>query len=209
MVRDWNDWHARYDDPGSGLAQRLLAVREQIALALDRARPGPVRLLSPCTGDGRDVLPVLARHPRGADVRGRLVELDPRLCATAAAAAPPGIEVVQGDAGSTAAAAGAVPVDLLLLCGIFGNISDEDVEGVAATVPSLLAPGGTVIWTRSTREPDLTPRVREWFAATGVRGTAFVAGPRPGWSVGAGVLDGPTQPLADQRLFTFLTREPR
>lgn len=210
MVRDWNDWHAQYDDPGSGLSQRLLAVRKQITLALDQARAGPVRLLSLCAGDGRDVLPVLARHPRGADVRGRLVELDPRLCAKARAGAPPGVEVVEGDAGSTAAAAGAVPADLLLLCGIFGNITDEDVEGVAAAVPSLLAPGGTVVWTRGTGEPDLTPRVREWFAAAGVRETAFVAGSRPGWSVGAGVLDGSSRPLVvDQRLFTFLTGESR
>jgi hypothetical protein len=69
----------------------------------------------------------------------------------------------------------------------------------------LLAPGGTVIWTRGTREPDMTPRVRSWFAAAGVRETAFVANePRPSWSVGAGVLDGPSRPLAaDQRLFTF------
>jgi hypothetical protein len=210
VMPDWNDWHARYDDPDSAQSQRLPAVREQIALALDRARPGPVRLLSLCAGDGRDVLVVLTRHPRGADVRGRLVELDPRLCAAARAAAPPGVEVVEGDAGRTAAAVGAVPADVLLLCGIFGNVADDDVEGVAAAVPSLLAPGGTVIWTRGTREPDLTPRVRSWFAGAGVRETAFVAGPRPGWSVGAGVLDGPARPLvADQRLFTFLAEEAR
>src|SRR5206468_954787 len=39
-VVDWADWHRQYDDPASGLLQRLAAVREQIALALDRAAPG-------------------------------------------------------------------------------------------------------------------------------------------------------------------------
>jgi hypothetical protein len=209
-VRDWNDWHTHYDDPDSSLSRRLAAVQEQIALALDRARPGPVRLLSLCAGEGRDVLPVLARHPRGGDVRGRLVELDPRLSATARSAAPPGVEVVEGDAGSTAVAVGVAPVDLLLLCGIFGNISDDDIAATVTAVPTLLAPGGTVLWTRGTREPDLTPRVRSWFADAGVCETAFVTGPRPGWSVGAGVLDGPARPLdADRRLFTFREREPR
>ena len=65
-----------------------------------------------------------------------------------------------GDAGATAACAGAAPADLLLLCGIFGNVSDGDIAWTIAAVPSMLTAGGTVIWTRHTGEPDLTPRVR-------------------------------------------------
>ncbi|HLU58865.1 MAG TPA: hypothetical protein VKZ81_25675 [Pseudonocardia sp.] len=141
------------------------------ALALDRAAPGPVRLLSLCAGQGRDVLPGLARHPRGADVRGRLVEFDPGLAGAARAAAPVAVEVVVADAGHTAACAGAVPADLLLLCGIFGNVADEDVARTVAAVPSLLATGGTAIWTRHRRAPDATPGIRAWFAAAGVAET--------------------------------------
>ena len=55
---DWTSWHAQYEDPASPLSQRLAAVQQQIALALDRAAPGPLRLLSLCAGQGRDVLPV-------------------------------------------------------------------------------------------------------------------------------------------------------
>jgi hypothetical protein len=201
---DWNRWHGHYDDPSSPLSHRLLAVRQQIHLALDRAAPGPVRLLSLCAGRGQDVLPVLAAHPRGGDVTGRLVELDPDLCATARSAAPPPIEVVQGDAGTTTACLGAAPADVLLLCGIFGNVSDEDVARTVAAVPSLLATGGTVLWTRHTEPPDLTPRVRSWFNDAGVEETAFLAAPAPGWAVGAGVLRAPSTPLVgDARLFTF------
>jgi hypothetical protein len=113
--------------------------------------------------------------------------------------------VLRADAGDTSACAGATPADLLLLCGIFGNVSDDDVRRTVAAVPALLAMGGTVIWTRNTREPDLTPRVRAWFAEVGVVETAFVAAPPPGWSVGAGVLQASSQPLgAGRRLFTFL-----
>lgn len=198
---DWVEWHTAYasDTP---LARRLGAVQEQIDRALTRAAPGPVRLLSLCAGEGRDVLPVLARHRRGGDVVGRLVERDPRLCARAEAAAPPGVAVVAGDAGTTACF-GAVPVDLLLLCGIFGNVSDDDVRRTVEAVPALLAAGGTVIWTRHTGAPDLTPRLRAWFAAAGVAETAFVTGDR--WSVGAGVRHAAPQELAaDARLFTFV-----
>lgn len=42
---------------------------------------------------------------------------------------------------------GAAPGDLLLLCGIVG-VADEDVERTVHAVPELLAPGGTVLWTR-------------------------------------------------------------
>jgi hypothetical protein len=203
-MADWTSWHAQYEDPSSPMSQRLAAVQREIVLALDRAAPGPIRLLSLCAGQGRDVLPVLATHPRGRDVRGRLVELDPDLAAAARATAPSSIEVLTADAGTTAAYADAVPADLLLLCGIFGNVPDADIERTAAAVPSLLVTGGTVVWTRHRREPDLTPQVRAWFAAAGVAETAFVAAPGPEWAVGAGVLHAPSTPLdGTRRLFTF------
>jgi hypothetical protein len=41
--RDWYDWHAHYDDPGSGLSRRLSWVQDRIRAALDGAPPGPVR----------------------------------------------------------------------------------------------------------------------------------------------------------------------
>jgi hypothetical protein len=208
-MTDWASWHLQYEDPGSQLSQRLDAVQGQIALALQRAAPGPLRLLSLCAGDGRDVLPVLAGHPRGRDVTGRLVELDPVLSGAARAAAPPSIEVRTADAGTTAAFAGAVPADLLLLCGIFGNVGDEDVARTVAVVPAILATGGTVIWTRHRRAPDLTVRIRSWFAEAGVGEAAFVTAPGSGWSVGAGVLRAPSAPVpaSDGRLFTFHARE--
>ncbi|OZM82745.1 hypothetical protein [Pseudonocardia sp. MH-G8] len=208
-MTDWASWHLQYEDPGSELSQRLVAVQEQIALALQRAAPGSPRLLSLCAGDGRDVLPVLAGHPRGRDVTGRLVELDPVLSGAARAAAPPSIEVLTADAGSTAACAGAVPADLLLLCGIFGNVGDADVARTVAAVPALLATGGTVIWTRHRRAPDLTVRIRSWLSEAGVEEVAFATAPGSGWSVGAGVLRARSAPMPTPggRLFTFQARE--
>jgi hypothetical protein len=75
-MTDWQLWHTPYDDRTSALSARLSVVQEQLSRALDRAPSGPLRLLSLCSGQGRDVLPVLAQHPRGRDVTGRLVELD-------------------------------------------------------------------------------------------------------------------------------------
>ena len=209
-MTDWQRWHTPYDDPTSALSARLSVVQEQLSQALDRAPFGPLRLLSLCSGQGRDVLPVLAQHPRGRDVTGRLVELDPDLADNARRAAPPGLEVMHGDAGTTAAFAEAVPVDILLLCGIFGNVEDDDVERTVRAVPSLLAHGGTVLWTRHRGAPDLTPAIRGWLADVGVHEIAFVSqAPAAGWAVGAGVLNRSGTPLGHHgRLFTFTRRPP-
>ena len=80
-----------------------------------------------------------------------LVELDPRLAARrqAEVGSPPRAWTYDdGDAGDVSTYADVLPVDLLLLCGIFGNISVEDIERTVAAVPMMLADGGTVIWTR-------------------------------------------------------------
>lgn len=168
-----------------------------------------MRLLSMCAGRGLDVLPLLSVHARGPDVRGRLVELDTRNVQVARSSAPDGVEVVEADAGTTDASVGATPTDLLLLCGIFGNVADDDVARTAAAVPQLCAQGATVIWTRSTHAPDLTPAVRTWFADAGVVETAFVTEGPGGWAVGAGTFHGQPRALEPgYRLFTFTRRPP-
>jgi hypothetical protein len=73
------------------------------------------------------------------------------------------IEVRCPDAGITSAYAGAVPVDLVLLCGIFGNVTDEDVRRTIAAASQFCKTGARVIWTRHRRDPDLTPQIRDWF----------------------------------------------
>ena len=75
-MRDWVAWHELYDDPSSVLSARLRLVQAQLADALDHAPAGPVRLLSLCAGQGRDVIGVLPTHPRRDDVSAVLIEAD-------------------------------------------------------------------------------------------------------------------------------------
>lgn len=203
----WAAWHQEYDVPGSGLAQRLAAVQAQIAATLDQAPPGPLRVISMCAGQGRDLIGVLAGHPRGRDVTARLVELDPDLAADArqqaAAAGLPQVEVVTGDAAEPAAYAGLVPADLVLACGVFGNISHEDIRQTIARLPQFCTAGGTVIWTRGRWAPDLVPQVCAWFEEQGFE-RCWVADPPLG--AGAHRFTGTPQPLAaGPGMFTFMT----
>ena len=116
------------------------------------------------------------------------------------------MEVVNGDASDSTPPSGAVPADVLLACGIFGNVSPEDVHRFVEFAPALCAPAATVIWTRHRRPPDLTVRIREWFGDAGFDEIAFAA-PDPAGIVGVGAhrLRVPPRPfVADHRLFTFV-----
>jgi hypothetical protein len=212
VARDWQAWYEQYDDPTSGLVQRLAVVVRMIGEALDRAAPGPIRVLSLCAGDARDLTTAAAGHPRAGDLSGCAVELDTALAERAVAnlrSVAPAVEVRRGDAGDPAAWADVVTVDLLLLCGIFGNVPEEDIERTATTSGSLCRPGATVIWTRHRRPPDLTPRVRGWFAAAGFSELAFESGGPGGFGVGVARFDGrgsrpDASPLDHgKRVFTF------
>ena len=71
--RDWYAWHHDYDEPDTARAQRLAAIQDQIWTALDVAPPGALHAVSLCAGQGRDLIGVLAGHPRRDDVTARLV----------------------------------------------------------------------------------------------------------------------------------------
>ncbi len=211
-MSEWVEWHAGYAE-GQPLAMRLRAVQDLIRQALDHSPPGPIRVISMCAGDGRDLLGVLPDHARLADVRARLVELDPELADRARAHArdvSPAIDVVNGDASNTSAYAGAVPADIALVCGVFGNITDDDIRRTVEHLRTLCAPDATVIWTRGAFAPDLTPSIRARFTDAGFAELAFVAIPDTTSRVGANRLVSPPRPFEpDVRLFTFLPREQR
>ncbi len=178
-MRDWAAWHGGYDDPASALSARLECVRAHLTRAIDQAPPGPVRLVSLCAGQGHDVIGVLPGHRRRRDVTAVLVESDSRNAGRArrraAAAGLAQVEVREADASRPELYADALPAGVLLLCGIFGNISDEDIRRTVAAAPAMCRPGGVVIWTRHRRAPDLTPAIRGWFGAGGFDEIAFDA----------------------------------
>jgi hypothetical protein len=207
--RDWLGWHRQYDDPSSSLSRRLAIVQNRLRRTIDVAPPGPLRLVSMCAGEGRDVIEALAGHRRREDVTARLVELDPRLAAAARTAARraglTAFEVLEADAGETDAYIGAVPAHIVLVCGVFGNISDADIHSTIAELPHLMASHATVIWTRHRRPPDVTPHIRRWFAASGFIERAFDTAPARSFGIGTHRLSRPPSAFRTSRtMFRFL-----
>jgi hypothetical protein len=206
---DWFRWHAPYTDPASPLSRRLAIVQQQLRRALPAVLEAPLRVISMCAGQGNDLLGVLRDYPHTDQVHARLVELDERNVHAARQAVEAlhlqGVEVLHGDAALLAAYAGAVPADIVLACGVFGNISNADVLRTIDALPQLCGPGATVIWTRTRRAPDVTPVIRHYFSAHAFVEVDFIAPDDMLLSVGVHRFVGTPQPLhPEYRMFTFV-----
>ena len=115
------------------------------------------------------------------------------------------VRVVEGDASLSRFYADQVPADLVLVCGVFGNISASDIAATIEALPSFCRPGSHVVWTRHRRPPDATPAIRACFASAGFVELAFEAPEGTVMTVGHHRFDGETAPFdPDRRLFDFV-----
>ena len=114
-------------------------------------------------------------------------------------------DVRQGDAARPELYADAVPADLLLLAGIFGNISDENVRGLFQRLSAAVCPPRA-------RDLDAAPRRARPHAADPGPGSprtcfeeqSFTAPPDVRFTVGVHDFAGPpVQRAMPERLFTF------
>ncbi len=165
MPKDWRDWHQHYDNPNSSISLRLNLVQGDLRRALAEAsndENGVVNLITMCAGEGRDVLPVLAKENSGRPVKAILVEYDETLAERARTAVQnlqlPDVEVKTADAGTTDTYLDLPLAQILTVCSVFGNIPVEDMQRTVATLPALLANDGIVIWTRAGRDQSLAVR---------------------------------------------------
>ena len=144
-----------------------------------------------------------------------LVELDSELAAAARRAADDAgvaADVRSGDAADPTTYADRLPVDVLMLVGVLGNVSDDDARTTVAAAASMVVTGGTVIWSRSSRfraeathdYADPAEWVRDLFEAAGFETVDYLRPEREAWRLGVGRLRQRSgRPPAD-RLFTFV-----
>lgn len=209
--RDYLQWHDTYDDPGSDLSRRLRIVQGHLRERLD-ATSGPIRLLSVCSGDARDILGVLAERTDRERVSGALLELHEEVATRARERIDElrladQVEVRTVDAGLSDSFVGAVPADIVLLVGIFGNIRPPEIKALIGTVPQLARPGALVLWSRGRSAPGgggRTCEVAGWGREAGCTEVSITAPADAQFVVGAAEFRGTTEPLrTGRRLFTF------
>lgn len=207
-LRDYVQWLHRYDDPDSPLSWRLRTIQQWLHDDLD-ARPGPIDLVSVCAGDGRDIIDVLHARHDASRVTVVLLEAHPEVADLARQRARDAgldqVEVRTCDASLTRSYVGAVPADIVLLVGLLGNMSHEDVSTTITTTPQMCRPGATLIWSRGRDRDDINDRVRREFTDVGFTEQHYAASDQP-TRPAAGLMryDGATAPLdPDRHLFTF------
>lgn len=213
--RDWVAWHQDYADPQSSLSRRLACVtdylRQAVTLCSDGGRR-TVHVTSICAGDGRDVLSVAGEWSAGQVASITLIELDPILAQRATQRArrlPVPVHVRQVDAGDCASYQDVPPADILLACGVFGNIPVDHAKQTIQFLPGLLRPRAVVIWTRGRKDDGTDPseQIRAMFDSAGFRELAFTAPADARYRVGMNQLcdAGATRASVPRRIFTFAT----
>jgi protein-L-isoaspartate O-methyltransferase len=98
-----------------------------------------------------DLLGTLSNHPRAKDVYARLVELNSQLVERGqqtieSLGLTKQIEFINGDATISSNYVGAVPADIVIVCGVFGNLADEpELNRLLANLSFLSKQGAFVI----------------------------------------------------------------
>jgi hypothetical protein len=205
---DWYAWHRLYDRPNSKRAARLSQMQDLILRALDEQQGARVNVLSVCAGQARELLGAVERFTRPGDVHAHLIELDPRNVEYAERALREegvgGVRTTVGDAGLRSHYEGIAPPDILLLCGVFGNLTQPDIERTIGLAQAIVRPGGIVVWTRHRNEPDCVPQIESWFASHGFT-EIHSSDPGDPVAITAHRLTGEGAPLpAENRVFTFI-----
>lgn len=149
---NWSGWseHA-YQRPK--YRERLRVVQEQLSECLDQAPHGPVRILSICAGDGRDVIGVLQSHRRRRDVEAFLVELNGQSVSEGvrqvkASRLESVVKFIHADATDYSTYRNLAPCDIVLVSGVWGHVPANDRATLIHALASFCKSGGKVIWTR-------------------------------------------------------------
>lgn len=208
--QDWYQWHAPYDQLRTAQTDRLGEVQEAIAAYLDAAPTGDLRAVSACSGQSRDLLPMLISHPRGRDIDATMIELEPLnasfLHGALGSTALTRVEVVVADAGMAASYDGHLPADLLLMCGVFANIDIDDARHTIGRLPELCAPGGVLVWTTYGQSVGDADDVLATLDAGGFSTVSLTWTDDRSSLVAVHRFDGEVAPFSPQgRLFTFGT----
>lgn len=209
---DWRQWYKHYDSLPS-LQARLQIVREQIIAALNDCPPGPIRIVSVCAGDGRDLIGALPDHPRQRDVTAWLIDNHAESIARGEAAANDAglgaqVRFVNADATVAGNYAGLVPADLIILSGFLGHLRNDDVPSLIESLPMLCKSGGWTIWNRHlvmNKGREQVPAIRELFRQSQFEEIHFGITSHDGFAIGRVRYTGRGMPLDNARvLFEFV-----
>jgi Methyltransferase domain len=212
QAMDWDNWHKLYET-SEDFRTRLRMVCQQISAVLDRCPDGPIRIISICAGDGRDVLEAVSEHHRCGDVQAFLLDnhaasLERGQRSAEKASMSENLHFMNADASLASSFTGLGHADLVLISGVLGHLDHADVPRLITKLPMLVKKGGSVIWTRHLKLHDggkQIPSIRKMFLKSHFQETFFGCASPEGFVVVCDRFCGNQTPLdGGQRLFDFI-----
>jgi hypothetical protein len=214
-IENWSSWHDEYENAGSELHTRKRGVQTHVDALANEAASGPITIVSICGGRAHEVIGALENHPRRADVRGRIVELDEENSAFAREwtqkAGLGSLDVLTGDASVAESYKGLPRADIVVISGVFGHLSPADRRRTVDFLPQILRKGGHVVWTFTHTDETATNALRDYYRENGFAEEAFAPlGGKYCLTVARNHFTGEEKPFdADAKFFTFgSSREP-
>jgi hypothetical protein len=197
-------WHDNYEDKTSTPYKRTLIVKKLIVDYL--INKNNITILSICAGQGRDVLTSL-----NADTYAYLIDIDKKCIDYAQSYVNNNnihnVSIIKADASliSTYVDNNIPKADLILICGVFGHLSLEDISITAQSLKQLIKTGGSVIWTRHKFDNDITKEVREAFELAGYKEETFISPKEEPFSIGMHkLIENAIEPIYDLKMFDYI-----
>jgi hypothetical protein len=176
-------------------------VQAHLTECLEMAPRGPLRIVSMCAGDGRDVIGVLRSHPRRTEVTAWLVELDRESVAAglrlaSGAGLGKSVNFLHQDATAYETYLEIAPSDILLVCGVWGHVPVHERSPLVRAVTCFCSPGGTVIWTCGTKKGGTRlQEIQSLFTGSSWEIVRLSSTPDKRWAVATHRYNGPPNAL--------------
>jgi hypothetical protein len=149
----WDDW-SEHAYRSRTYSLRLAEVQGHLGECFAAYSTRPIRLLSVCAGDGRDVMGAMISHNVQGQVVAWLVEQNLRSVNRGTTQSrrlglQDTVKFLHADATLYDTYRNIAPSDIVLLSGVWGHVPASDRPRLVQALASFCKPGGMVIWTRA------------------------------------------------------------
>ena len=145
----WNDWHSIYDDKESAPYKRSIITQELVNNYLNIHKKNII-ILSICSGQARDILPAIAGREDKDRITTYLLDIDKDCLEYAQEYARihdiPNVHTINKDASLKESYDDIPKADLIVICGLFGHLSLEDITTTVSFLAYISDNDAHVIW---------------------------------------------------------------
>ena len=189
------NWHLNHNDMNSTPYKRNKDEQNLIKTCLNSIKNN-VNIISICSGQARDILPILAGKKDNNKINTYLIDTDLECLEYADNYAKenkiPNVHLINKNAGLRETYNDIPQADIIIICGVFGHLSLLDIKSTISFIKHLLNENGFVIWSRHKFDNDISEDIKNIFKELNFNELAFVSPEDEPYTLGLHVVDGKT-----------------